>query len=87
MDYRLGSFCGLMCEWRGITITTHILWRGVATIIFFIGVVYCHLGLLGAGIVSVDVYVPGCHPTAEALLYGMLQLQRKMRRARKGVVQ
>jgi NADH-quinone oxidoreductase subunit B len=31
-------------------------------------------------IVPVDIYIPGCPPTAEALVYGILQLQRKIQR-------
>jgi NADH-quinone oxidoreductase subunit B len=31
-------------------------------------------------IVPVDIFVPGCPPTAEALVYGILQLQKKIRR-------
>ncbi|TRX93297.1 hypothetical protein FHL15_005876 [Xylaria flabelliformis] len=33
-------------------------------------------------VVPVDIYVPGCPPTAEALMYGVFQLKRKMRHSR-----
>jgi NADH-quinone oxidoreductase B subunit len=37
-------------------------------------------------IVPVDIYVPGCPPTAEALMYGMFQLQKKSTFVEKALV-
>ena len=31
-------------------------------------------------VIPVDIYIAGCPPTAEALVYGILQLQRKIQK-------
>ncbi len=31
-------------------------------------------------VVPVDIYIPGCPPTAEAMIYGVMQLQKKIQR-------
>ena len=34
-------------------------------------------------VVPVDIYIPGCPPSAEALVYGILQLQKKIIRGKR----
>jgi NADH-quinone oxidoreductase subunit B len=37
-------------------------------------------------VVPVDVYVPGCPPRPETLIYGIIQLQQKIQKTRRDVV-
>lgn len=88
----MGHFHGILCQRRWILpVRILSIWLEFGlteaddTSIFCIS--YSYSVVRGCDrIVPVDIYVPGCPPTAEALLYGMLQLQRKMRRNRKMVL-
>lgn len=47
---------------------------------------YCYSVVRGCDrIVPVDIYVPGCPPTSEALMYGIFQLQKKVRASCKSI--
>ncbi|KAG6372393.1 hypothetical protein JVT61DRAFT_7864 [Boletus reticuloceps] len=47
---------------------------------------YSYAVVRGCDHMYLSSIIPGCPPTAEALLYSMLQLQQKMRRNRKSVL-
>jgi hypothetical protein len=89
---KVGAFNGLVREWRWIlplllrTIGVSSFRSHFSSFLLIISLrsLNTQSVLRGADrVVPVDIYVPGCPPTAEALLYGLLQLQKKIRREKR----
>ena len=67
----------LGCEWRVIAMGNCAINGGPFN-------VPCNYNVINGAdkLFPVDVYIPGCPPRPEALLYGIMQLQKKIRAER-----